>query len=273
MTSREPGTYFELDEAWGDPGWTRVPNSIARCSTVSRRVKGWILEVASHVPGRRLTFDEMLGNSTDGRDATYSTINEAIKAGFVTRRQERDQYGRMGAVVYRVHVTPQNPSSAPVPGKPVPADPIPEDPDTSKKTRSSSKKTRTSLEDLKPKSHFAKQSALAESEADTQSVSGQSLTSKPDQAKSRDPKIKTGPGRRPGKYRGQARRGDLPYFNPKIHDPLEYVERVVPGGLTAVHRTMAETRLAPDENGEGGAHPYAVVHQILAEEAAGTVFA
>lgn len=114
ITAPAAGTYIELDDAWADPGWTRVPNSIARCTTISRRVKGWILEVASHAPGRRLTFAEMLACSTDGRHATYATINEAVNAGIVTRSRERDTLGRLGATVYRVHVTPQNPRSAPL---------------------------------------------------------------------------------------------------------------------------------------------------------------
>jgi hypothetical protein len=142
--AREPGTYFELDDAWSDPGWTRVPNGIARCVTISRRVKGWILEVASHAPGRRLTFTDMIKFSKDGRDATYSTIKEAMDAGFVTRSQDRDINGRMGAVVYRLHVTPQNPSSEPLPGSPDAVGPETVKPGTSKKTGNSKDK------DLKP---------------------------------------------------------------------------------------------------------------------------
>lgn len=142
--SREPGTYIELDTAWNDPGWTRVPNTIARCNTVSRRVKGWVLEVASHATGRRITFAEMLKCSTDGRDATYATIKEAVDAGFVTRRQERDSNGRVGAVVYRLHVTPQNPRSEPLPDFPDTAEPDTAKPETIKQ------KTKN-LKDQEPK--------------------------------------------------------------------------------------------------------------------------
>lgn len=141
MSGRESGTYIELDEAWNNPGWTLVPNSIARCTTISRRVKGWILEVASHAPGRRLTFTEMLKCSSDGRDATYATIKEAVDAGYVTRRQERDKTGRVGIVVYRIHITQQNPRSEPLPGLPDTAGPDTEKPETKRE------KTRTSLED------------------------------------------------------------------------------------------------------------------------------
>lgn len=136
MNSREPGTYIELDEAWNNPGWTSVPNSIARCTTISRRVKGWILEVASHAPGRRLTFTEMLKCSADGRDATYATIKEAVDAGYVTRLQERDKTGRVGIVVYRIHIVKQNPRSGPLPGLPDTAGPDTEKPETKReKTR------------------------------------------------------------------------------------------------------------------------------------------
>jgi hypothetical protein len=156
MTSRQSGTYFELDPAWADPGWTRMPNSIVRCTTISRRLKGWMLECASHEPGRRLTFKDMLGTSTDGRDATYATIKEGVDSGFVTRTQERDESGRMGIVVYRLHVTQQNPRSEPLPGSPDTgnpdtAEPEPENPETSKKTRSSLEDQKDLKEqDLKP---------------------------------------------------------------------------------------------------------------------------
>lgn len=162
--AREPGTYFELDDAWSDPGWTRVPNSIVRCATISRRVKGWILEVASHAPGRRLTFVDMIKMSRDGRDATYSTIKEAMNAGFVTRTQDRDANGRKGAVVYRLHVTPQKPSSDPLPGKPYPVEPEPVKPETSKKTSNS--KDQTSKEQHQTPSANADASTSTEPEPD-----------------------------------------------------------------------------------------------------------
>lgn len=160
MNTKASGTYFELDDAWDDPGWTRVPNGIARCTTISRRLKGWILECASHARGRRLAFADMLGASTDGRDATYATIKEGIEAGYVTRNRGRDGSGRLGVVVYRLHVTPQNPRSEPLPGSPDMAEPdlVKPDvakPETSKKTKESLKDQKD-LEDLKPSPHAAR---------------------------------------------------------------------------------------------------------------------
>lgn len=156
---KQSGTYIELDEDWNDPGWTRVPNSIARCNTISRRLKGWILEVASHEPGRRLTFADMLGTSTDGRDATYSTIKEGVDAGFITRYRDRDDSGRLGIVVYRVHVRQRNPRSEPLTPYPEVDDPRTAEPLTAKPDLvepdvvkpETSKKTRSSLEDYKPR--------------------------------------------------------------------------------------------------------------------------
>lgn len=134
VTAKDSGTYIELDDGWDEPGWTRVPNGIARCKTISRRLKGWILEVASHEKGRRITVTDMVAASTDGRDATYATIKEGIAAGFITRRQERDESGRVGVVVYRLHQTPQKPRSEPLPGLPDTAGPDTANPETSKKT-------------------------------------------------------------------------------------------------------------------------------------------
>lgn len=129
MTDRAPGTYIELGDGWDDPGWTRVPNTIARCRTISRGAKGLVLELASHAPGRRLTIDELVEHSTDGRDATRARIRELEAAGFLTRSRERDESGRLGSAVYRLHVTPQKPSSEPTTdfptlGNPTTANPV-----------------------------------------------------------------------------------------------------------------------------------------------------
>ena len=140
MNAREPGTYIELDNSWADPGWVRVPNTIARCTTISRGAKGFVLEVASHTPGHRLTMADLISSSTDGRDATRARITELEQAGFLTRYRERDTNGRLGAVVYRLHVTPQTPRSEPETDFPALAEPTPENPTlvnpvTSKKTK------------------------------------------------------------------------------------------------------------------------------------------
>lgn len=153
VSTKMSGTYFELDEEWDDPGWTRIPNGIARCTTISRRLKGWILECASHARGRRMTFAEMLGASTDGRDATYATIKEGIEAGYVTRSRGRDDSGRLGVVVYRLHVAPQPAKpEGPLPGFPDMAEPDVVEPDVAKPE--TSKKTRSSLEDQEDLEHL-----------------------------------------------------------------------------------------------------------------------
>jgi len=143
MSAREPGTYIELDDAWADPGWVRVPNTIARCTTISRGAKGFVLELASHAPGRRMTIADMVASSTDGRDATRARITELEQAGFLTRHRERDSNGQLGAVIYRLHVTPQTPRSEPTPGFPTLVNPTLDNPVTSNKTKD--------LEDKEPK--------------------------------------------------------------------------------------------------------------------------
>jgi len=146
MNGREPGTYIELDAEWNDAGWTRVPNSVVRCQTISRGAKGMVVELASHVVGRRLTLDEMIAMSTDGRDATRARIVELERAGFLTRYRERDSHGRLGVAVYRLHVQPQTCRSEPKPDFPTLAEPTLAGP-TSAKPDTSSTKTRTALED------------------------------------------------------------------------------------------------------------------------------
>jgi hypothetical protein len=75
--------------------------------TISRGAKGLVLELSSHAQGRRLTLEEIVAASADGRHSTRARIAELVEAGLLTRHQERDQYGRLGATVYRLHVQPQ----------------------------------------------------------------------------------------------------------------------------------------------------------------------
>jgi len=103
MSGREPGTYVELDAEWNDAGWTRVPNSVVRCQTISRGAKGMLAELAAHGVGRLLTLDEMVDMSADGRDATKALIAELEGVGFLTVYRERDSQGRPTVDVYRLY--------------------------------------------------------------------------------------------------------------------------------------------------------------------------
>lgn len=184
------GTYFELDSAWNDPGWTRVPNTVARCTTISRRLKGWILECASHAPGRRLTFADMLDSSIDGRDATYATIKEGVAAGFITRRQERDNTGRLGVVVYRLHVTPQNRRSTPLPASPDTEEPDTEEPFTVQPDTvnpETCKETKRSLEDQRSLENKRSKPSRASRSADELSPPSQTSLLDDDQDSQRLP--------------------------------------------------------------------------------------
>lgn len=43
----------------------------------------------------------------DGRDSIYSTITELVDAGYIVRRQLRDESGQMGGVEHEVFSAPQ----------------------------------------------------------------------------------------------------------------------------------------------------------------------
>jgi len=222
--ARQPGTYIELDDAWNDPGWTRVPNGIARCTTISRRVKGWILEVASHAPGRRLTVTEMLKCSTDGRDATYATIKEAVAAGFVTRRQERGEHGRMGPVIYTVHVKRQNPSSQPLTDFPDAAEPDTANPESKRH------KTRTA-EDKDLKQDAAAASSPTETALEDQNNAGSASAPSPrcrgdEPPHPQDPQPESAPEPQPDMWDT----GNYPT------SPTEALHNLTPGHLTQYGR-------------------------------------
>lgn len=217
------GTYIELDPGWNDPGWSRVPNSIARCPAVSRRFKGWALEVASHEPGRRIGFADMLELSTDGRDATYATIREGVKAGFVTRDQQRDASGRLGIVIYRLHVSQQNPRSEPLPempytGEPDPVQPVTVNPETSKKTKNLEKtKTQEKTKDQSQKNVGDADAPLAAADA-APAPSRSSLEDDLNQDRSQQTRSKD---RKPGKDEaGQPVRDDVDQLCAALSDQM-----------------------------------------------------
>jgi hypothetical protein len=141
----DPGTYVELDDAWSDPGWTRIPNLIIRDRALSLGAKGLVAELASNDPGFRMTIDDLIAQSTDGRDAHRARFTELTRRGYLIKRQERDRFGRLGAVVFRLFVTPQNtnPQVIPATAFPATAHPATANPTSSKKTKFN--------EDQKPK--------------------------------------------------------------------------------------------------------------------------
>lgn len=211
--------------------------------------QGWyfLTDLPAQLAELGITDPDLVGKAVDEALATWMKENPRSRPRCQNRESgDADTFPLVGTEVTKT-------------GYPVQPHAVPNPPKKTKEPQENQDKEERS------KTHFAKQSAAAERGAATQGVAGQSLTSKPDQAKSKTRKIKTGPGE--GRQRIISRaRGALPYFNPEVNDPMEYVAWVV-DGFTGCEETMAQNMI------DRGAHPYAVVNKIYADEAAGMGYA
>lgn len=91
--------------------FTIVPNAWLRDPRLSYKAKGLLAYVASHSAGYRLTVQQMISQSRDGRDAVYSGIKELVQVGYLVRVQIRNDDGTVGEVDYQL----VDPSAAPEP--------------------------------------------------------------------------------------------------------------------------------------------------------------
>lgn len=79
---------------------------------LSFRAIGLLAYVLSQPVGWTCSVAELIdfsagSNRPEGRDSVYATIKELIKAGYIVRRQLRDEEGQMDGVEHEVFAAPQ----------------------------------------------------------------------------------------------------------------------------------------------------------------------
>lgn len=79
-------------------GFTIISNSWLRDSRLSMRAKGLLAYILTHTSGHRLTTEQMVAESTDGRDAIRAGLNELQLAGYLIRQQHRGDGGKIVSV-------------------------------------------------------------------------------------------------------------------------------------------------------------------------------
>lgn len=108
-----------------------------RLTWAARGLLLYLLSKPDHwrVSVAHLQLETQQSRAPSGRDAVYALLTELEQRGYITRQQARADGGRMGAVDYVVHETPQplpaqpdtaNPQvsdAPPLPAQPYPADP------------------------------------------------------------------------------------------------------------------------------------------------------
>ncbi|WP_053634502.1 MULTISPECIES: hypothetical protein [unclassified Streptomyces] len=79
-----------------------VFNAAVRDRRLSRRARGLLVEILSHRDGFGISEASLLANGPEGRDAIRTALRELEQYGYLHRRQERDEKGRMGESVFEV---------------------------------------------------------------------------------------------------------------------------------------------------------------------------
>jgi hypothetical protein len=80
--------------------FTIIANAWLRDPRLSLKAKGLAAYIASHAAGHTLTVEQILAESTDGKDAIRAGMTELEAAGYLERQQVRAEGGRISRTDY-----------------------------------------------------------------------------------------------------------------------------------------------------------------------------
>lgn len=115
-------------------GYTVMSNHHLRNKELSLKAKGLLSQMLSLPEDWDYTLAGLSYINRESIDAIRTAIWELEKAGYITRRQGRDEKGKMTAIEYTIYEQPQPPQlenpilENPTPGKPILENPIPGNP-------------------------------------------------------------------------------------------------------------------------------------------------
>ncbi len=92
-----------------DHPYTIINNTPLRDTRLSWKARGLIGYLLTMPDDWRVMVCHLVKQSPCGRDATYTGLRELEDAGYIRRRQVRDERGRMGRAEYLVYEVPQEP--------------------------------------------------------------------------------------------------------------------------------------------------------------------
>ena len=115
-------------------GYTVMSNHHLRNKALTLKAKGLLSQMLSLPEDWDYTLAGLSYINRESIDAIRTAIWELEKAGYITRRQGRDEKGKMTAIEYTIYEQPQPPQlenpilENPTPGKPILENPIPGNP-------------------------------------------------------------------------------------------------------------------------------------------------
>ena len=116
-------------------GYTVMSNHHLRNKELTLKAKGLLSQMLSLPEDWDYTLAGLSHINRESIDAIRTAVWELEKAGYITRRQGRDEKGKMTAIEYTIYEQPQPPlSDNPALENPTPGEPILENPTTDKPT-------------------------------------------------------------------------------------------------------------------------------------------
>ena len=122
-------------------GYTVMSNHHLRNKELTLKAKGLLSQMLSLPEDWDYALAGLSYINRESIDAIRTAVWELEKAGYITRRQGRDEKGKMTAIEYTIYEQPQSPGSHspglenPTPGKPILENPIPGNPTSENPTQ------------------------------------------------------------------------------------------------------------------------------------------
>ena len=132
-------------------GYTVMSNHHLRNKELTLKAKGLLSQMLSLPENWDYTLAGLSYINRESIDAIRTAVWELEKAGYITRRQGRDEKGKMTAIEYTIYEQPQSPGSHspglenPIPGNPTSENPTQLNKDISKTNLPNKEKSNTDL--------------------------------------------------------------------------------------------------------------------------------
>ena len=126
-------------------GYTVMSNHHLRNKELSLKAKGLLSQMLSLPEDWDYTLSGLSYINRESIDAIRTAVWELEKAGYILRRQGRDEKGKMTAIEYTIYEQPQPMLENPIPGKPMLENPTTDNPTSENPTQLNKDRSRTNL--------------------------------------------------------------------------------------------------------------------------------
>ena len=126
-------------------GYTVMSNHHLRNKELTLKAKGLLSQMLSLPEDWDYTLAGLSHINRESIDAIRTAVWELEKAGYILRRQGRDEKGKMTAIEYTIYEQPQPMLENPIPGKPMLENPTTDNPTSDNPTQLNKDRSRTNL--------------------------------------------------------------------------------------------------------------------------------